>query len=216
MKKIYLKIFTIVLGICFFSPSLFGLGWFPKKTNKTLSRLEKVYLETESVESLEKLANYTFNNNYTEKAVTYSKKLKTLKKDDVKALCLYASSLGKKAGQSKKLHDKVQLGNKSFTLLNECVDKFPDEVQPYVSRGISGVKAPQFLKRYKTSIKDFEKAMELIKAEKWSADKQGKIMPLIYYNYILALKMNDQTKKAKKVFEIFKTKYPDHKFLKEL
>ena len=126
----------------------------------------------------------------------------------------YAGAIGRMAGVVDDLELKIKYGKESMNLIDQAVVKFPDSYVVLLSRGIGGVLTPKMLGRYKNSIKDFEKILELKK----NIQIPQEIMPVLYYYYIKGLIMSEDMNKAHLIFKDFEANYSNNllfKILKE-
>lgn len=144
-------------------------------------------------------------------SVEYAKLYYDLDPESVEHQCMYAAALGVHAGSTKNRNEQIEYGQRSLDMLNDAVLSDPDNYLPYLYRGISGVRSPKFLKRYKKSISDFERVLELAEEGEIPKDKEDTLLPLAYEGYIKALEHNDQKAEADQARNAYYARFPSKK-----
>lgn len=188
----------IILTLIF---SLFSCN----ETNEYLDNAITQYENTNQLSDLIHLVKMALKFQDGVIAKEYSEKLYKIEEDNIEYKCLYAASLGVYAGSSRDRNQQIEYGQKSLDLLNECVETKPDYYLPYLYRGISGVRSPKFLKRYKKSINDFKQITNMLDNGLVIEDN---VISMVYSYYRRALLLDGKSSEAKKIMEEFEDKYP--------
>lgn len=187
-----------------------SLGSCGKASEELRMAIER-YDEEKTESSLEAVIRVSMAEMNGPVSVEYAKLYYDLDPESVEHQCMYAAALGVYAGSTKNRNEQIEYGQRSLDMLNDAVLSESGNYLPYLYRGISGVRSPKFLKRYKKSISDFERVLELAAEGSIPKDKEATLLPLAYEGYIKALELNDQKAEADQARNDYYARFPSKK-----
>ena len=126
--------------------------------------------------------------------------------EDPEGNAYYGSILTKKAKNADGNVEKVKWVKKGFQALDESVLRFPDAYVVYLVRGINGVSVPAMFERFRMANLDFEKLLEMRKADPKKVPDS--VMPLILFHQAQALDLDGKGDAAKLVRQRLVAEYP--------
>lgn len=134
--------------------------------------------------------------------------------DNPYGIAYYGAALGRKAGLSNDMTEKIQLGKQANDLLDDAALRFPDAYIVYFMRAIGGIKSPEFLNRWKVALKDFQRLIQMRNND--PSRVPDELVPQIYYFYIEALEIAGDEQKKDQYIQLLLTEYPDHRFAEKI
>jgi len=137
--------------------TIFVVACGREKGDSEVIKLEKkISTDTLNVEIMIELGRLYHERANPEKAVRILGKAVKIEKDSPIALIYLGSSYTMMAGQAEKVEDKLSYLEKGMRILDETAEKYPDNYEVRLIRGVNSMNIPDMFGRYRIAIKDFE------------------------------------------------------------
>jgi tetratricopeptide (TPR) repeat protein len=183
MKKIRFIIFILIIFSAFCQHQ-------DKKVSKEKELKELLQRDSCNVEVLLELGIYYHDKTRPKEAIEVFERLLNLDKENPVACVYLGSSWTIMADKAEKVEDKLRYLEKGTRLLDEAVEKFPDNYTVRLVRGINSACLPEMFGRFRLTIKDLEYLLE-------DGEKiPQKDLPMILSYLATAYKMDNQPQKA--------------------